>query len=261
MAQSKNEFGAGKGSFRQAQAWLHTWCGLWFSWLLYAVFLTGTLAVFEEPITHWMTPEHHAHEQAQARSVGTAQEAESSLSRRLQWGLAYMKRQHPGADMWELWPADAQGGGDLRVYWFDANGQYAAARLDPELAMPWTLLMHPRCARPWVVIILWISITSFMRARWASGLSESPRLPCWWPWSAGDHPQTNLQGLLHLSFPQGAEKLAGHAQRRGGADAAFPVHDRLHRHCHLLLDLHACRHCSLLRQQCRSRQVFSGGAE
>ncbi|SUY94691.1 Uncharacterized iron-regulated membrane protein [Comamonas testosteroni] len=56
MQPAKKESGAGKGSFRQAQAWLHTWCGLWFSWLLYAVFLTGTLAVFEEPITHWMTP-------------------------------------------------------------------------------------------------------------------------------------------------------------------------------------------------------------
>ncbi|MBI1623119.1 PepSY-associated TM helix domain-containing protein [Comamonas suwonensis] len=132
MAQSKNEFGAGKGSFRQAQAWLHTWCGLWFSWLLYAVFLTGTLAVFEEPITHWMTPEHHAHEQAEALSAGSAQEVESSLSQRLQWGMAYMKRQHPGAGMWELWPADVQGGGDLRVYWFDANGQYAAVQLDPK---------------------------------------------------------------------------------------------------------------------------------
>jgi hypothetical protein len=43
--------GAGQGGFRQAQAWLHTWCGLWFSWLLFAVFLTGTLAVFEEPIS------------------------------------------------------------------------------------------------------------------------------------------------------------------------------------------------------------------
>lgn len=31
MAQSKNEFGVEQGSFRQAQAWLHTWCGLWFS--------------------------------------------------------------------------------------------------------------------------------------------------------------------------------------------------------------------------------------
>ena len=33
-------------------AWLHTWVGLWFSWLLFAAFLTGTLAVFAEPITH-----------------------------------------------------------------------------------------------------------------------------------------------------------------------------------------------------------------
>ena len=43
-------------------AWLHTWVGLWFSWLLFTVFLTGSLAVFSEPITHWMTPEHHAAE-------------------------------------------------------------------------------------------------------------------------------------------------------------------------------------------------------
>ncbi|WP_157055319.1 PepSY domain-containing protein, partial [Achromobacter spanius] len=47
-------------------AWLHTWVGLWFSWLLYAVFLTGSLALFAEPITHWMTPEHHAAEAAAA---------------------------------------------------------------------------------------------------------------------------------------------------------------------------------------------------
>jgi hypothetical protein len=56
MAKSPSTSGVGRGSFRQAQAWLHTWCGLWVSWLLFAVFLTGTLAVFEEPITHWMTP-------------------------------------------------------------------------------------------------------------------------------------------------------------------------------------------------------------
>ncbi|MDH1255724.1 PepSY domain-containing protein [Comamonas thiooxydans] len=132
MQPAKKESGAGKGSFRQAQAWLHTWCGLWFSWLLYAVFLTGTLAVFEEPITHWMTPEHHAHEQAEARQAGSERETASSMSQRLQWGMAYMQRQHPGADMWELWPADSQGGGDLRVYWFDREGQYAAAQLDPK---------------------------------------------------------------------------------------------------------------------------------
>ena len=42
-----------------------------------------------------------------------------------------MEQQHPGAGMWELWPADAKGAGDLRVYWFDQAQQYASADLDP----------------------------------------------------------------------------------------------------------------------------------
>ena len=33
-----------KEGFRQAMAWLHTWAGLTFGWLLFAIFLTGTLA-------------------------------------------------------------------------------------------------------------------------------------------------------------------------------------------------------------------------
>ncbi len=43
-----------KDSFRQRMAWLHTWCGLACGWLLCAIFLTGTLSVFREPITRWM---------------------------------------------------------------------------------------------------------------------------------------------------------------------------------------------------------------
>lgn len=120
--------GAGQGGFRQAQAWLHTWCGLWFSWLLFAVFLTGTLAVFDEPISHWMTPEHHAEEAAAAVAAPVAT---TVRAQRLAWGMAYMAEHHPMAQMWELWPSDAQGGGGLTVYWFDVKRQYAAAKLDP----------------------------------------------------------------------------------------------------------------------------------
>ncbi|PIF74135.1 putative iron-regulated membrane protein [Variovorax sp. 54] len=119
-----------QGGFRQAQAWLHTWCGLWFSWLLFAVFLTGTLAVFDEPITHWMTPEHHA-EEAAAAAKKEKGEPTGDRAQRLAWGMAYMAEHHPGASMWELWPSDAQGGGELRVFWFDANRQYAGVALDP----------------------------------------------------------------------------------------------------------------------------------
>lgn len=42
-------------------AWLHTWTGLIFGWLLFAIFLTGTLSYFKEEITHWMQPEVRSH--------------------------------------------------------------------------------------------------------------------------------------------------------------------------------------------------------
>jgi len=35
------------------------------------------------------------------------------LAQRLAWGAAYMAKHHPGAGMWELWPADAQGAADV----------------------------------------------------------------------------------------------------------------------------------------------------
>ena len=46
-----------KGGFRQSMAWLHTWTGLLLGWLLFAIFVTGTSAYFQEEITRWMTPE------------------------------------------------------------------------------------------------------------------------------------------------------------------------------------------------------------
>ncbi|NIF85807.1 PepSY domain-containing protein [Comamonas sp. Tr-654] len=130
MTQQKVNLGAAQGSFRQAQAWLHTWCGLWVSWLLFAILLTGTLAVFKEPITHWMTPEHHAEEAAEEEKTPHIP-AEGDRARRLAFGLAYMEKHHPGAEMWELWPSNAEGAGHLIAYWFDSKREYAAARLDP----------------------------------------------------------------------------------------------------------------------------------
>ncbi len=45
------------GSFRRSMAWLHTWSGLVVSWLLYFIFLTGTLGYFDVEIDRWMKPE------------------------------------------------------------------------------------------------------------------------------------------------------------------------------------------------------------
>jgi len=58
---------------------LHIWAGLIFGWLLYAVFLTGTLSYFREEITLWMQPEVPAI-QAPAPSVESARIALARLA-------------------------------------------------------------------------------------------------------------------------------------------------------------------------------------
>ncbi|MDC8758709.1 PepSY-associated TM helix domain-containing protein [Janthinobacterium fluminis] len=114
------------GGLRQSMAWLHTWSGLWLSWLLFAIFLTGTLAVFDDPIGHWMTPEHAIAESAHQAAPAKV----SDRGRRIELGLAYMARHHGDAGMWELWPVQRPGNG-LSAYWFQPNGQYGSADLDP----------------------------------------------------------------------------------------------------------------------------------
>ncbi|WP_254926492.1 PepSY domain-containing protein [Janthinobacterium sp. PC23-8] len=116
------------GRLRQAMAWLHTWSGLWISWLLFAIFLTGTLSVFEEPIGHWMQPEHALVEAAHASEPPPPKVTDRA--QRLQLALAFMARAHPKADMWEIWPVQRPGQG-LSAYWFQPQGGYGAADLDP----------------------------------------------------------------------------------------------------------------------------------
>ncbi|MCP1227415.1 PepSY domain-containing protein [Acetobacter fabarum] len=38
-------------------AWLHRWAGLVSGWAAFAIFLTGTLALFDTELTRWMQPE------------------------------------------------------------------------------------------------------------------------------------------------------------------------------------------------------------
>ncbi|MDA1172880.1 MAG: PepSY-associated TM helix domain-containing protein, partial [Proteobacteria bacterium] len=44
---------------RQSMSWLHTWASLILGWLLYAIFVTGTLSFFQNEISTWMKPETH----------------------------------------------------------------------------------------------------------------------------------------------------------------------------------------------------------
>lgn len=62
-----------KGSLTQSMSWLHTWCGLLLGWMLFAIFLTGTLAVFDKEINWWMQPELTDKQQSAAAAADTAQ--------------------------------------------------------------------------------------------------------------------------------------------------------------------------------------------
>ncbi|MBC8650176.1 PepSY domain-containing protein [Pseudomonas sp. MTM4] len=57
----------------QSMSWLHTWCGLLLGWVLFAIFLTGTLAVFDKEISWWMQPELTDQSQSPAAAANVAQ--------------------------------------------------------------------------------------------------------------------------------------------------------------------------------------------
>ncbi|QJI35684.1 PepSY-associated TM helix domain-containing protein [Pseudomonas sp. ADAK13] len=110
-----------KEGFRQAMAWLHTWAGLIFGWLLFAIFLTGTLSYFKDEITHWMQPEVQAHPVDDARSLAAAQ--------------TYLQQQAPNAARWFITlPSSREPG--LSVMWQDKvdpgkRGNFVEKLLDP----------------------------------------------------------------------------------------------------------------------------------
>lgn len=66
-----------KSHFRTAMAWLHTWTGLPLGWLLYLIFLTGSLGYLDTEIDRWMNPQLLA----QAPLASPSQQAATALAR------------------------------------------------------------------------------------------------------------------------------------------------------------------------------------
>lgn len=56
MSTDKQARAAGRG-IRQSMSDLHTWTGLLLGWVLYAMFLTGTVSYFKDELSQWMRPE------------------------------------------------------------------------------------------------------------------------------------------------------------------------------------------------------------
>ncbi|WP_130802754.1 PepSY-associated TM helix domain-containing protein [Acinetobacter ihumii] len=75
---------------RQSMSWLHTWSSLILGWLLYAIFVTGTLSFFQSEMTVWMKPEQH-------QSLPPQSQLEQ-----LQTALVFLQNKAPHAGAWNI---------------------------------------------------------------------------------------------------------------------------------------------------------------
>ncbi|MEM6796841.1 MAG: PepSY-associated TM helix domain-containing protein [Acidobacteriota bacterium] len=93
-----------KPSFRHSMGWLHTWAGLVFCWVLYFMFVTGTLGYFDFEVDHWMKPEQVAIEPA-------------PLAQSLDAALGYLEKEAEGADRWLISFNEDRSPHPMRLFW------------------------------------------------------------------------------------------------------------------------------------------------
>ncbi len=105
-----------KNGFRQSMAWLHTWVGLGLGWVVFAIFVMGTVSYFKDEVSQWMQPETQFAVPAPMQSAATA--------------LAAMQRIAPDARLWGMSLPNARTP-VLNVYWQEPAGRYQQAMLNP----------------------------------------------------------------------------------------------------------------------------------
>jgi uncharacterized iron-regulated membrane protein len=106
-------------------SWLHTWSGILFGWILYFIFITGTLGYFDAEIDRWMRPELPLASTALSEVQATAR------------GAARLAEVAPFAESWKITLPHRNDNAELSISWrnraSDSNpfGSRGAERLDP----------------------------------------------------------------------------------------------------------------------------------
>lgn len=103
-------------SIRQSMAWLHSWTGLIFGWLLFAIFLMGSLSYYRHDISLWMQPSL-AHIQVNQDTA-------------IHMAYQYLEQQAPDAKTWFMNVANQQKPVN-QIYWQRPNGAYENKTLNP----------------------------------------------------------------------------------------------------------------------------------
>ncbi|MGE8540020.1 MAG: PepSY-associated TM helix domain-containing protein [Acinetobacter sp.] len=102
-------------SVRQSMAWLHSWIGLLFGWLLFAIFLTGSVTYYRQEISLWMQPQFASMQVNQQTAVESA--------------VSYLQKNAPDAKSWYIGVAN-QSMPVNKIYWQKADGAYDSKTLD-----------------------------------------------------------------------------------------------------------------------------------
>jgi uncharacterized iron-regulated membrane protein len=108
---------------RQTMSDLHIWVGLLLGWVLYAMFLTGTVSYFKDELSQWMRPE--LPHQAQVPDA-------AAVAQRVADALAVAA---PGSPQWSMRMPDARNN-SVDVFWRTAQREpgrrgFNEAHLDP----------------------------------------------------------------------------------------------------------------------------------
>ncbi|MBU1350682.1 MAG: PepSY domain-containing protein [Gammaproteobacteria bacterium] len=118
---------------RQAMSDLHTWAGLLCGWLLYAMFLTGTVSYFKDEISQYMRPELH-HPAQTPDPADVVQRIVGQLGQiapgSTQWSMRLPDERHATvSSFWRLPRGEGKGGRGFDDATFDATtGEKVAAR-------------------------------------------------------------------------------------------------------------------------------------
>lgn len=122
---------AGPG-IRQSMSDLHTWTGLLLGWILYAMFLTGTVAYFKDELSQWMRPElpHQAVVPDQAQvAQRVADEFAKTMPGTSQWSMKLSDaRNNSVYAFWREPPRTAGGRGFGEGYFDPATGAKVSSR-------------------------------------------------------------------------------------------------------------------------------------
>ncbi len=116
-----------KTPFRQSMSALHTWGSLIAGWMLFVIFVTGSIGVFDEPVSHWMQPERAAILSTMDYDPASAADRQAAVGK----AQSYLQQVEPNGHLWFATLPDLEDPA-IKLFWQDADENPYQAKLHPD---------------------------------------------------------------------------------------------------------------------------------